>query len=353
MHLKSTILIIGLALVLSGLVACGLVTSSSRSSIPLATLWYLLYGYDPATGACIGGIESTVWLRPQDTVYLPEDGLYCSGDDDHIAYAIGKMKEAGIDTIWLSWLYNGDVDFDTVVNNLDFQAADVTALKILQYLNLNEPTMKVAMLVEPFTIPGIDPDDVTIPQKQIILDYLWDRFYSVFPNQIYNVGGKPLVFTWRPPEGRWLLSDTNDVRFTFKEWGVISEGADWEMSAAQGLDGMKIGADGTIWLFPRFDEFYMWINGHPGLASREFSELVRQDPRLTDLLYDSAWKKAYDNSDDITLITVYGWNPWAESAQLEPAFVGPYPNGNLLLHKTSWYYQRFLEGKDFELYMSP
>lgn len=145
-------------------------------SIPLATLWYLLYGYDPATGDCLGGIESTVWLRPQDTVFLPEDGLYCSGDDDHIAYAIGKMKEAGIDTIWLSWLYNGDVDFDTIVDNLDFQAADATTLKIIQYLNLNEPAMKVAFLVEPFTIPGIDPDDVTIPQKQTVLDYIWDNY---------------------------------------------------------------------------------------------------------------------------------------------------------------------------------
>jgi len=315
-----------------------------------------VYGYDQVTGACKGGLDSTGWERAQETVFYPEDGLYCSGDDDHIAYAIGKMKEAGIDTIFLSWNGDGDVDFDDIEDAPDFAATDAAVLKILQYLNLNEPTMKVAIFVEAFMLaadPPILPGDVTAPQKQGILDYIWDNYYDVFPNQIFNMGGKPIIITWRPPEGRFLLSETADVRFTFKEWGVLSEGADWEMTAIDGLDGMKIGPDGTIWIFPRFDEYYMWINGHPGLASKQFSDLVRQDPEFTGQLYDSAWQKVYANRATITLITVYGWNPWAESSQLEPSFIGPYPNGNLLLQKTLWYHQRFLEGKDYELYPSP
>ena len=326
------------------------------SGLPLATLWYLLYGFEYETGECLGGLSSTGWNRPQDSVYLPEDGLYCSGDLDHIAYAIGKMKEAGINTLYLSWNGNGDVDFDGEVEAPDFVANDATVLKVLQYLNLNEPSMKAAVLVEPYFLaagPPINPADVTIEQKQGILDDIWDRFYNLYPNQIFNIDGKPLVFTWTPGVGRWFLDDTGDTRFTLKEWGVIADGADWEMTAWQGLEGMKIGADGVVWIFPRFDEFYMWINGHPGLVDKEFSELLRHDPELTDLLYDAAWQKVYDNKATVTQVVVYGWNPWAESSQLEPTFIGPYPNGNLLLQKTLWYYQRLLEGKDYQVYASP
>jgi len=46
------------------------------------------------------------------------------------------------------------------------------------------------------------------------------------------------------------------------------------------------------------------------------------------------WQKVYDNKATVTQVVVYGWNPWAESSQLEPTFIGPYPNGNLLLQKT-------------------
>ncbi len=216
--------------------------------------------------------------------------------------------------------------------------------------------MKAAILVEAFMLsadPPILPGDVTVPQKQGILDDIWERFYSVYPDQIFNIGGKPLIFTWRPPEGRYLLSETADPRFTFKEWGVLSEGSDWEMTAIDGLDGMKIGTDGTIWIFPRFDEYYMWINGHPGLSGKAFEDLVRQDVRLEEGLYDAAWKKVYDNVDAVTMVVVYGWNPWAESSQLEPAIIGPYPNADRLIQKTLWYYQQILEGREYKLFAAP
>jgi len=364
----NTLVFVVLALLMAALVACVSIGESSEdmldaeptsepeeqvravANIPLATLWYLVYGFDQVTGACKGGLDSTGWERPQETVYYPDAGLYCSGDDDYIAYAIAKMKEAGIDTIFLSWNGDGDVDFDTIEDAPDFAATDAAVLKILQYLNLNEPTMKVALLVEAFMLsahPPILPSAVTVPRKQGILDDVWERFYNVYPNQIFNLDGKPLIFTWRPPEGRFLLSETADPRFTFREWGVLSEGAEWEMTAIDGLDGMKIGTDGTIWIFPRFDEYYMWINGHPGLASKAFEDLVRQDVRLEEGLYDAAWKKVYDNVDDITMVVVYGWNPWAESPSLEPSSVGPYPQGHTLIEKSLWYFTRLLQGDSY------
>ena len=59
-----------------------------------------------------------------------------------------------------------------------------------------------------------------------------------------------------------------------------------------------------------------------------------------------AWKKVHDNRDRISMVMVYGWNPWAEAAAIEPSL----PDGDLLLRKTAWYYERFKRGKGFELF---
>ena len=312
---------------------------------PLLMLWYLVYGYDWSTGECKGGPTSVGWERPQERVFSPQAGYYCSSDPSYIAAAINQMKEVGVTTLLLSWHGWGDVDFDGDTDAIDFVANTTAVVRILEHVRDHEPGMKLVVMVEPFFLtanPKISPPDVTVERRQVILDYVWDNFYNDFSDQIFQVEGKPLVVNWKNNEGRWPLQETADPRFAFREWGVIEEGGAWEFTAYQGLDGMKIGTDGAIWIAPRFDEFHLWNQG--AIPDKDFGDLIRLDPYLTDGLYDRAWEKVYRNRPSIKMVMLYGWNGWAEAASIEPAA----PYGDLLLRKTHWYYHRFINQQPFQ-----
>ena len=320
------------------------------NDVPLMMLWNLVYGYDQTTGECKGGPDSVGWERPQERVFLPEAGYYCSSDSAYIARAIGQMKGAGVTTLLLTWHGWGDIDFDNNIEAMDFVGNTNAVLNVLRHLRDYEPGIEAAVMVEPFFLnadPKILPSDVSIQQRQTILDYIWDNFYQPYSDQIFHWDGKPLVVNWKNNQGRWPIDETGDSRFTFREWGVMDEGADWEFTAHLGLDGMKIGTDGAIWIAPRFDEFHLWKQGV--FPEKEYSDLIRLDPYLTEGLYDQAWEKVYQNQADVSMVMLYGWNPWAESASIEPAL----PYGNLLLRKTAHYANLFRESLPFERYDEP
>ena len=318
------------------------------SNVPLTMLWNLVYGHDWDTGGCKGGPDSVGWERPQERVFPPEVGFYCSSDPKYIAHAIAQMKEVGVTTLLLSWYGRGDVDFDGEIESIDFQGNTDAVLKVFEHLRGHEPGINAAVMVEPFFLtadPKILPTDVSVEQRQTILNYVWDNFYGVFPNQTFQWDGKPLLVNWKNNEGQWSLEVTGDSRFTFREWGVLEEGADWEFTAHLGLDGMKIGTDGAIWIAPRFDEFYLWNQGALP-PDKEYDNLIRLDPYLKEGLYDRAWEKVYENRDRIEMVMLYGWNPWAEAAAIEPSL----PDGDLLLRKTAWYYQRLVVGEEYQIF---
>ena len=272
-------------------------------------------------------------------------GYYCSGDPAYIATAISQMKEIGVAGLLLTWHGWGDVDFDGDIDALDFAAETNAVETISAHLRDNAPGIKAAIVVEPFFLnadPKIPPSDVPIQQRQEILDYIWEHFYEPFPGQVFHVDNKPLVVNWKNNEGRWLLNETGDLRFTYREWGVISEGADWEFTAHQGLDGMKIGRDGAIWIAPRFDEFHLWNQGV--FPEKSYDDLIRLDPFLNEGLYDQAWQKVYENKSSISMVLLYGWNPWAEASSIEPAL----PYGYLLARKTAWFYGRLADGYEYQ-----
>ncbi len=313
-----------------------------RASVPLATLWYLVYGYDPETGECKGGGESTAWARPPERVIVPEFGYYCAGDEEYIDYALGKMKAAGISTVILSWNGWGDTNFDGENDAIDFAAVDQTINIIFQHLG---DDMKAAILIEPFFLHRMNPSEVLLKDKHEMLNRVWAH-YENNENKVFHWDGKPLLVTWSPGEGRWTLGDLEDDRFTFREWGVLANGADWEMSANRGLDGMELAQDGTIWVFPRFTNTL--IHEFMGLDL----ESIDIDVDLQDGFYDRAWEKVYRNRDSVKMVVVYGWNPWAEMSSIEPGVGGMSAYGDSLLQKTRWYYDRFQRGeiyRPFEL----
>ena len=353
--MPKTLAIVALAMTIFSTAVLACLSDGRGDSEPtLLMLWNLPYGFDQE-GECVGGPRSIGWERSQERAFPPEVGFYCTGDPAYIAYAVAQMKSAGVSVVLLTWYGWGSRDLEEDIRdesgNLrapDFVGVNAAVRTILEHLRDNEPTIKAGILVEPFFLnakPKILPADLSMIQRQRILDYLRANFYEPFADQIFRWGAenKPLVVNWKNNEGRWPLSDTQDPYFSFREFGVLDDGADWEFTAHLGLDGMKVGTDGAIWIAPRFDETYLWGKGalpadkHPG-------NLVRLDPHLTEGLYDKAWEKVYENRDRISMVMVYGWNPWAEAAAVEPSTI----DGDLLLRKTAWYYQRLREGRDFQ-----
>ena len=48
------------------------------------------------------------------------------------------------------------------------------------------------------------------------------------------------------------------------------------------------------------------------------------------------------------MVVVYGWNPWAELASIEPANGGAY--GDQLVQMTRWYFDRLVQGQPYRLF---
>lgn len=319
------------------LAACASAEESPRTDVQLAAIWYLTYGYDYWSGECKGGVESTAWERPSERGLTPEAGYYCSGDEEYIEGALEKMRKAGISVVILSWNGWGDIDFDGEIEAPDFVAVDKTIDIVFRHLDKG---MRAAILVEPYYSLGMVLEDVVPEYKRQILDRVWAH-YERYPDKVFYWDDKPLLVTfWPDPASQWTLDDVGDDRFTYRQWGILDRGADWEMTAIQGLEGMKVGRDGMIWIFPRFDNSL--IRSYDNLDL----ELVRLDPDLDEGLYDQAWKRVFDNRDSVRMIGVYGWNPWAEMASIEPTV----EYGETLIAKTNWYYNRFVHGNKYRLY---
>ena len=172
-----------------------------------------------------------------------------------------------------------------------------------------------------------------------------DSFYSVYPDLMLQWEGRPLLVTWSP----LVLKTPADPRFTVRTWGSYFGGPDWKTETAQDWNwypepewlSEMISDDGMYVVFPRFDEYWMY------LAGREFGYPYRRvDPQLAEGVYEQAWQTAVDNRDDIKLIVVYAWNEYKEHASIEPtknASSAGY--GRSLVEKTAAYYRLFKAGQ--------
>ena len=331
-----------LALLATVTIGCFNVTGSS--DVPMMMLVYMVYGFDQETGECKGGVDSVGWNRAQERAFPPSAGYYCVGDDAYMKEAIAQMKSIGVDTLLLSWNGWGDVDFDGRIKAKDYKATNDAIIDWFADLSEDEPGIKAAVVAERFFEVGdlsMSSEDVTSAQKQQVRNYIWDNIYRVHPSAVFHWEGKPLLVSY----GRWLFDDNPDSRFTLQEWGVIHEGGDWEFTAHLGLDGMKTGRDGAIWVAPRFDQFYIWATCS-GFKDKEPNTVVRFDIDLSEGLYDRTWRKVFENRNQVKMIILYGWNPWAEASSIEPAA----PYGDLLLRKTAWYHALFDADQPFVPY---
>ena len=289
----------------------------------------MTFGFDDATGDCKGGHNSTIWSGRGQTVYLPDAGLYCAGDPSYYRQAIAEMESAGFDFTLISWNGWGDMDLDGDVESSHFVGVDRATREILGHLPTSGTKMRATLLVEPFA-----GRQFTTTEKQALLDYIWQTLYEQHPNAVFRVDDKPLVTSFT-----FSFDDTGDSRFTFRQWGD-PPGADWVFVPKDEMDGLYIGRNGGVIIYPRFDLFYQWIAGDPAVSYLPIDKIVRVDPTLEEGFYDRAWEWVFQRRNQVNLVIVYAWNAWAEQATLEPTSIGPHPYGTTLLDKTRWYATR-------------
>ncbi len=255
-----------------------------------------------------------------------------------IAQQLASMEEAGIDTIIVSWHGWGDTNFDEKVDDREKEAMQRALIVLMDYISSTNAPFKVAVLVEPFMV---NPPGLTLVHKQTILEFLWDNVYNLYPALMFDWETKPLVVTWSDVD----LKDPADARFTVKSWSSTDNpnwkadtSLDWNWYPDVSLVEGNISDDGVIVLFPRFDEYWMYIMGKD--LGHDYR---RVDPSLEDGVYEQVWQVAVDNRDDVNLILLYSWNEHEEHAAIEPdKGISPVSYGNSLIEKTSAYYRQFL-----------
>ncbi len=319
--------------------------------VNLATLWYSWFGFDMATGNSIGGLKSSHWNTDAGSygsrmgiTDKPEYGYYASDDPAVIARQLSDMEKAGINTIFVSWFGWGDTNFDDVVDSPEGAAMHRAALALLDHIGHGNAPFKVAIAVESF-MP--DPSGLALENKQKIVDFLYDNIYSVYPEIMFQMDGEDLLIHFSPVD----LKETADVRFTFKGWGSVDD-PNWKESTT--LDWMgypdpswldqQISEDGTLILFPRFDEYWAEVMGHT------FPYAIRRvDPLLEDGVYEQAWQVAMDNKASINLLIVYSWNEHGDHSAIEPTEgLTRISAGRILVDKTAEYYGQFLAGESIK-----
>ena len=325
-----------------GLIAVMGHNRSPEDKVPLAAVFAGWYGHDPISGECVGGLGSTHWNDSPDTggvVYTPVPGFYCSSDPKIVAWQLDQMQKAGISVILYSWWGWGDGNLDGVVGGHADQHINLALTEMLRQIRDSGSKMKVALIVEPFTLTQGSVQHLTEFQGRLGLDYVWKRYYEQYPGQIFQWQGSPLLVIFDP----MVLPD--DGRYTIKRWTgrpkdqvTIDQEWQWFFGPPQGvIEGMS--DDGVVFVYPRFDETYLAQAG----AAHITGEPRIVDPCLQNGAYQRQWQELIQNRKKVQLIVLYSWNIYGEQAHIEPSDGEPAPVGDEYVAKTRTYYGWFLE----------
>jgi hypothetical protein len=181
----------------------------AQDPAPLGVLFTGWFGFDHATGKCIGGLRSTHWNDGSDTggiVHTPiaadgeKDPFYCSADPIRVAHQIRLMEDAGVTVLLYSWWGWGDKNLDGTIEGHPDRWINLALTEMLKQLKERRSPIKVAVLVEPFTMTqaGLWPRQLKPHQFQMVLEYLYSHFYGPYADQMYLYDGRPLLSTFDP-----------------------------------------------------------------------------------------------------------------------------------------------------------
>lgn len=303
---------------------------------PLAALYAPWYGYDYTTGDCRGGWDSMHWGTFWGTVYAPETGYYCSADPNVIRWQLDRVQEAGIGVLLVSWWGWGDTNLDGTVEGHPDAHMNRGIAALLDEVRASP--IKVALIAEPFTLTqaGLLPNAA---QQQIVLDWLWQHYYEPYSAQMFQWDGKPLLVSFDP------MRLPADPRYTVRHWtgrprGTETVAGGWQWFFAPPHDVIEgMSDDGVVFVYPRFDEWYLKHGGAPYITC----EPRRIDLDLTQGLYDQQWQRVIENRGNVRLVVLYSWNLYGEQAHIEPSGQGPAPVGSDYVVKTRAYYDQLRE----------
>lgn len=285
------------------------------------------YGFDPATGKCAGGLGSWHWNSGKNlggVVDVPYPGYYCSADPAVVDWQLAQLAKASVQAVFVSWWGWGDGDLDgTIASTPDMYIND-GVVALLEGIVRNGSPLKVALIAEPFplTHAGLEPGKLAPTQGQMVLDWLWERYYGSarYRQLMFAWQGKPLLLVFDPmqlPEdSRYTLR-----RFTGRARDGVTEGEGWQWFFEPGQDVLaRMSDDGVAFVYPRFDEHYLKDTG----AGADYIQwdVRRHDPDLSGGLYEEQWRQLAENKRRVSLVVVYGWNLYGEQAQIEPSHGG-------------------------------
>lgn len=193
--------------------------------------------------------------------------------------------------------------------------------------------------VEPFTRTqaSISPGALSVAQRRMVLDFLWETYYLPYREQMFSWEGKPLVVAFDP------MRLVEEERFTLRHRtgrarsaSTVNEGWDWNFGPPQAVKE-SISSDGVVFVYPRFDERGL---GYPTWEPRVI------DPLLEEGVYENQWRSLREERDHVQMIVLYSWNLYGEQAQIEPSTGGPAPVEDEYVDKTRRLYREFLEGEE-------
>jgi hypothetical protein len=251
------------------------------------------------------------------------------------------MTSIGIDFIALSW-WGPFMPWE-----------DGSVRTILQCIEQNYNTsLKVYIMVEeqlfPNTTPQMSDAMLNVSLIQYICNYTHANFTTPYANIWFQLNDKPLITWWASTNSSYnpaiIRAIYNDSRFETRIIGTPNcSYADWQCwrppSYGQS-DELPIGQkDGFIYIEPRYDNSFKWINDSD--TPYPFGNSI-YDQNFTEGLYDRQWNVVLNRQrdvGDIKIVCIYSWNSFDERSAIEPCKDHTVPSLDpwYLLNKTRTY----------------
>lgn len=263
-------------------------TSVANSVTPVGAFYYVWYGVNQTSKQWTGGWNTTHWTRADGITSEPAIGYYSSMNNATLKWQLEQMKQYNITFLVVSW-WN---DYTTQ-----------SLLNLYKYLSV-AGGMKVAVLIEPY-------DGINVTWA---MNYVWDNFYSVYPNETMGWMGKPLLCSFNP------IHLQPDIRFTTRMVGQESDvdwnywqsqfsylkmyGGTYNMSQVSNyLNFPMIAKDGEVTVLAQYNDTARYLFGNVS------SMMVFSNSWTNELAYAKA---------NASIILLTSWNEWPENTALEP-----------------------------------
>ena len=261
-------LVLFLVVVVNGQFLAPTAESHLTMTVPIATEFYVWYGFD-SNGNCKGGLGSSHWNDTKDRVVVdtPRLGYYCSADDDVIRVQLSQIKSVGISVLIISWW-----------NDLDTTKGLTHVISLINSDAEFLTWFKVVVLIESKV------EDTFAHNAQLLYETVWQKFYEPNPTLLFDWDSKPVVLFFNQPK------PALDNRFTVRTLGV-DYSPDWDFWHGTDLYGTALGFihidyyenprisnDGVVTVIGRFDDYYLYLTG-----SRPAYQ--RYDPNLNQGMY--------------------------------------------------------------------